>query len=134
MTVRFLKVMISLGGLLAFAAAACAQTEVVTVRVPFAFQAGGTLLPAGDYRVSKADGSNILLMHGGPGASAAFLTMSVDTNASEEASLVFSRQGGSLVLSTIRLPGRESRVLLPSHTAMKASVAASVSAASTSSR
>jgi hypothetical protein len=130
MTKRFLKVMILIGGLLVCTLAMNAQSEVVTVHVPFAFEAGGKLLPAGDYWVDRGEQSNILLIHGASGSSSAFLTMLVDSAAkADAASLVFVRQGGTLVLSAIRLPGQESRVLLAPHVPMKVGVAA-VSASS----
>jgi hypothetical protein len=125
MTKRFLKVMILIGGLLVCTLAMNAQSEVVTVHVPFAFEAGGKLLPAGDYWVDRGEQSNILLIHGASGSSSAFLTMLVDSAAkADAASLVFVRQGGTLVLSAIRLPGQESRVLLAPHVPMKVGVAA----------
>jgi hypothetical protein len=125
MTVRFLKVMILLGGLLVCTLAMNAQSEVVTVHVPFAFEAGGKLLPAGDYWVDRAETTNILLIHGGSGNSSAFLTMIVDSAAkADTASLVFARQGSTLVLSAIRLPGQQSRVLLPAPASLKGGVAA----------
>jgi hypothetical protein len=125
MTVRFLKVIILLGGLLGCTLAMNAQSEVVTVHVPFAFQAGDKLLPAGDYSVDRGDASNVLVIHGGFGNSSAFLTMVVDSAAkADTASLIFARQGGTLVLSAIRLPGQQSRVLFAPHAPLKGGVAA----------
>jgi hypothetical protein len=124
MTVRFLKVLILLGGLLACTLAANAQSEVVTVHVPFAFQAGDKLLPAGDYSVDRGEVSNILVIHGGSGNSSAFLTMAVESKKTETASLIFARQGATLVLSAIRLPGQQSRVLFAPHAPLKGGVAA----------
>ena len=125
MTGRFLKIMCLLGSLMAFTMAVSAQTELVTVHVPFAFAAGGRLLPAGDYRVNRAEESNLLMIHGGSGKAAAFLTMVVESSAKiENARLIFERQGAALVLFAIRLPGQEPRVVLQSHAAMKGGVAA----------
>lgn len=124
MTVRFLKVMILLAGLLACTLGMNAQSEVVTVHVPFAFQAGEKLLPAGDYSVDRGEVSNILVIHGGSGNSSAFLTMAVESKRTETASLIFARQGATLVLSAIRLPGQESRVLFAPHAPLKGGVAA----------
>ena len=124
MTVRFLKLMMLLGGLLAFTVAANAQSEVVTAHVPFAFEAGGKLLPAGDYRVDRAEGSNLLLIHGSSGNAAAFLTMATESAAAAEtASLLFEREGATLVLSAVRLPGQQSRVLHAQHASIKGGVA-----------
>jgi hypothetical protein len=124
MTVRFLRVVILLGGLLACTLAMNAQSEVVTVHVPFSFEAGGKLLPAGDYWVDRGAQSNMLLIHGTSGSSA-FLTMVVDSAAKANTpSLIFARQGGTLVLSAIRLPGQQSRVLLPAPASLKSGIAA----------
>ena len=124
MTVRFLKVMMLLGGLLAGTLAVNAQSEVVTVHVPFAFQAGDKLLPAGDYSVDRGEVSNILVIHGGSGNSSAFLTMPVESKKTETASLIFARRGEMLVLSAIRLPGQQSHVLFAPHAPLKGGVAA----------
>ena len=125
MTARFMKVVWLLGSLLAFTLAMNAQSEVVTVHVPFAFVAGGKLLPAGDYRVDRGEASNVLLMYGGAGNSAAFLTMSVDSfGPTDGASLIFEHEGSRLVLSAIRLPGQQSRMVLAPHSPMKGGVAA----------
>jgi len=130
MSTRFLKALWLLGSLLTFTMAVNAQSEVVTVHVPFAFEAGGKLLPAGDYRLDRAEGSNLLLIHGGSGNSAAFLTMAVESTATVETpSLIFAREGGKLVLTAIRSPGRQARVLFASPAPVKAGVAA-VSASS----
>jgi hypothetical protein len=125
MTDRFMKVMWLLGSLLAFTMAVNAQSEVVTVHVPFAFEAGGKSLPAGNYRVDREEATNVLVIHGTSGNSAAFLTMAVEqAGAANSASLLFEREGGALVLSEIRLPGQQSRILLAPHTPMKGGVAA----------
>ena len=125
MTNRFLKVMILLGSLLVCTLAMNAQSEVVTVHVPFAFEAGAKLLPAGDYRVDRGEASNILVIHGGAGNSSAFLTMPVESpTKADTASLIFARQGETLVLSAIRLPGQQSRVLFAPHAPLKGGVAA----------
>ena len=124
MTVRFVKVMILLGGLLVCTLAMNAQSELVSVHVPFAFEAGGKMLPAGDYWVDREETTNLLLIHGSGNASA-FLTTAVETALkTNTASLVFARQGEKLVLSAIRLPGQQARVLMPAHTSLKGGVAA----------
>jgi hypothetical protein len=131
MTVRFLKIMMLLAGLLAFTAAANAQSEVVSVHVPFAFEAGGKLLPAGNYRVDRAEGSNLLLIHGASGSSAVFLTMMIESaSTAQTASLVFAKQGEKLVLTGVKLPGQQSRVPVGSHGAVKSGVTISTVSAS----
>ncbi len=125
MTVRFMRFVWLLGSLLAFTLVVNAQSEVLTVHVPFAFVAGGKLMPAGDYRVDRQESSNVLLMHGGSGNSSTFLTMAVDSYRSTDgASLVFEHDGATLVLSVIRLPGQQSRVVIAPHVPAKAGIAA----------
>ena len=124
MTVRFLKLMLLFSSLLAFAMTVNAQSEVVTVHVPFAFEAGGKLLPAGDYLVDRGEASNVLVIHGSSGNGAAFLTMATESaGPADKTSLVFARENGTLVLSAIHLPGQQSRILFVSH-AIKGGVAA----------
>ena len=131
MTSRFLKIACLLGGLLAFTVAMNAQSEVITVHVPFAFEAGGASLPAGDYRVDRAEASNLLLIHGSSGKSAAFLTMSIESASTAQTdSLVFAHQGEKLVLTGVRLPGQQSRVPVASHAAPKPGVTISTVTAS----
>jgi hypothetical protein len=125
MTKGFLKVVMLLGSLLVCTLATNAQSEVVTVHVPFAFEAGDKLLPAGDYWVDRGEASNILVIHGRSGNSSAFLTMPVESaKKTDTASLIFARQGETLVLAAIRLPGQQSRVLFSPHAPLKGGVAA----------
>jgi hypothetical protein len=125
MTVRFLKAMWLLGSLLAFTMVVNAQSEALNVRVPFAFVAGGKLLPAGNYRVDRGEVANVLLIHNASGDSSAFLTMTMESSAAAEtASLVFAREGPALVLSAIRFRGQQSRILDAPQSATKGGVAA----------
>ena len=131
MTKRCLKFMLLFSSLLAFAVTVNAQSEVVTVHVPFAFVAGGKSLPAGDYQVDKGEASSVLVIQGGRGNSAAFLTMALEQGKqSDGAALVFERHGSALVLSAVRLGGDQVRVLYgadvrPQHAALKSATLAS---------
>jgi len=130
-----MRVVLLLGAILALSVSVNAQTEVVTAHVPFAFEAGGKLLPAGDYRISKEETSNVLVMQGGSGNSAAFLTRYVEqAKRAGSATLIFARDGSTTTLSEIRLPGNHSRVLLASPSSIKTGVVSSISATSASSR
>lgn len=131
MTVRILKVMCLLGSLLAFTVAVNAQSEVVNVHVPFDFVAGGKTLPAGVYHVDKGEASGILIIQGGAGNSAAFLTVAAEGRTPNDgAALVFERHGSAMFLSAVRLRGDQVRVLLgsdlrPAHAALKSAALAS---------
>jgi hypothetical protein len=130
-----MRVVLLLGAILALTVALNAQTEVLRAHVPFAFEAGGKLLPAGDYRISKEETSNVLVMQGGSGNSAAFLTRYVEqAKLAGSATLIFARHGATTSLSEIRLPGNHSRVLLASPPPVKTEVVSSISATSVSSR
>jgi hypothetical protein len=124
MTVRFLKLMLLFSSLLAFTMTMNGQSEGITVHVPFAFQAGGKSLPAGDYRLEAGEASNVLVIEGSHGNSSAFLTMASESaGATEGPSLIFKRDGGTMVLSAVHLPGQQSRVLFANHASMKGGVA-----------
>jgi hypothetical protein len=124
MTVRFLKLMLLFSSLLAFTVVANAQSEGITAHVPFAFEAGGKSLPAGDYRLENGEASNVLVIQGTHGNSAAFLTMPTDSAGSKDnPSLLFTRDGGTMVLSAVRLAGQQSRILFATHASMKGGVA-----------
>ena len=131
MTVRSLKAICLLGSLLAFATVVNAQSEVVNVRVPFAFVAGGKSLPAGDYRLDKGQGSGVLTIQGGSGNSAAFLTIIGQGRAqTDSAALVFERHGSEMFLAAVRVRGDQMLVLLgsdltPAHAALKSAALAS---------
>jgi hypothetical protein len=125
MTVRFLKLMLLFSSLLAFAMTMNAQSEGITVHVPFAFQAGGKPLPAGDYRLENGEASNVLVIEGSRGNSAAFLTMATEiAGTTNNPSLIFKRDGGTMVLSAVHLPGQQSRILFATHASVKGGVAA----------
>ena len=62
-----MKTLCKATGILALALLAAAQTvraqEPVLANIPFAFKAGNTALPAGEYRVDKVrDGSDVLVI------------------------------------------------------------------------
>lgn len=131
MTIRFLKGMWLLAGLLAIALSVSAQSEVVSAHVPFAFVAGGITLPAGDYRVDRGEAQSVLVIQNGAGNSAAVLTMIAQAPAStSNASLIFERRGSAMFLTSVRLQGDEVRVLYtsdsrPAHASLKSATLAS---------
>jgi len=130
MTVRFLKLLSLLGGLLAFTVAVNAQSEVVTVHVPFAFVAGGKTLPAGDYRVDKGEAPNVLIIQGrDDNSSTSILAIVSDTSTpNSKDALVFARHGSALFLSAVRVSGNQTMVvpdLKSQHAALKSATLAS---------
>lgn len=85
-----------------FAASALAyQASDLQVKVPFAFKAGSTILPAGTYKVTES-GSGYLLIRGEKGG--AFVPKNavvVDTDATGKASFRFNRDGSQYVLRSV---------------------------------
>jgi hypothetical protein len=89
------------------------------VKIPFAFQAGGHTLPAGEYRVSSAlTGTKAIqrLRQVDGDAVIEFVTMSVDTrNGHPDAKLVFNCYGQTRFLSQIWTGDGEGRQLFKSN-------------------
>jgi hypothetical protein len=87
----------------AFAASAMAnQSAELEVKVPFAFKAGTSTLPAGTYKVSKAN-SGCILIQGEKGS--VFVSNSdvnVDMDNSGKTSLKFHYTGDKYVLQSVR--------------------------------
>jgi hypothetical protein len=97
-------------GLLGGAVSAFAQdADAVVVKVPFEFVAGGATLPAGEYRVSRANPTiNRELAISGYGKGSVYLLpLSFDDAAvaADQPTLSFEHVGGKYFLSKIRTPG-----------------------------
>jgi len=95
--------------LVAFAGLLPAQTAVTTrVNVPFAFEAGGQSLPAGEYRLERAPNSNWVLylydINRNETVTVA-TTPGTDKGANAAPKLVFQRAGAALCLTEIHTGG-----------------------------
>ena len=111
-TKMFKGVTLLLGGLFAFAFTMNAQS-FETLHVPFAFTAGRTSLPAGDYSIKPSGDSGVLIIRGiGTGASVAVITMNVAAPVNENPGVIFARHGSEVVLTSVRLGGGMSRLLM----------------------
>lgn len=101
---------------------ASAQWSAV-VKVPFSFVAQGTLLPAGEYRVSlRRNDATVVQLVSTEGRSSVYVGVlpSETTAAVEGASLQFLRVGATCFLSRVALPGGHVReAALPSPGAMQ---------------
>jgi len=93
-----------------------AQTVDLRANIPFDFQLGDTLMPAGEYRVQGSNGVLLMRGDGGQYKAKVFLTIPAsrpDTPA--KGMLQFNRYGESYFLSKIWSPdSREGRALLTS--------------------
>ncbi len=103
-------------GVLALAGprAASAQAQVTTVKVPFQFVVGDTVLPAGSYVVTNiGDGSGPLCVRSEDGKSVATVMVNVADERLHRSNATFSFAtiGGQRFLSTVRTPGTRAQVI-----------------------
>ena len=114
------KAMFRIGLMLALAFLAAAQfvraQEPVQASIPFAFTAGDTALPAGEYRVEKVrDGSSILLIRcteGKPAIMVATLPAAT-SEPQEKTKLIFHRYGNRYFLAQVWSAGSADGRQLP---------------------
>lgn len=114
------KAMFRIGLMLALAFLAAAQfvraQEPVVAKIPFAFVAGNTPLPAGEYRVQKVSaGSPALLIRCAEGSPAIMVvTQPASVNAPQQKSkLIFRRYGNRYFLVQVWSAGSSSGRELP---------------------
>ena len=83
------------------------DADAVVVSVPFEFVAGGATLPAGEYRINRANpGVTRELAIRGYGKGGAFLSpLAFDDVANDMPTLSFEHVGGKYFLSRIKTPG-----------------------------
>ena len=100
--------LLKMTGILALALLATTQAvraqEPVVANIPFAFTAGDTTLPAGEYRVEKMQqGSRVLLIRCTEGSPAIMVvTNAAETNGPQEKSkLIFDRYGNRYFLAQV---------------------------------
>jgi hypothetical protein len=98
---RSMKTPLLLGSLLLLTAGAAMAGPVVTARVPFPFMVRDRMLPAGDYRVERADvDPTVLIIKGEHGVHSMVITSSVEAHgkdpAGDSSALVFTREGQQL--------------------------------------
>ncbi len=111
-------VLASLLVLCSFAATQAARAqEPLSVNIPFAFAAGETTLPAGEYRVQKMDGNGAVLLIRCTEPKASILVVTNSTGGGkqqEQSKLVFHRYGNHYFLSQVwnagYRSGRELRI------------------------
>jgi len=87
--------------------ASAIPTELLDVKVPFAFRAGNTLLPAGEYRVAESD-SGVLLIESKSGEHAAWVAAMPETPTvprPKQPELIFAKFGNEHYLSNVMAEG-----------------------------
>ena len=109
-------------GLLCLAPAFAQTSANIVVDVPFAFQVGDQKLPAGEYNMKAAGGSNLLLVRNDEGKAIvlALTTTNPTGNAPKVAQARFRVYGDAHFLAGIYVPGTDGRYLQKSHAEGKA--------------
>jgi len=113
MTNRLMKVVCLLAGIGAFTATVNAESALANVHVPFAFAAGGKMMPAGDYTLESPDMSSVLVIRGTSRSAALLAVTAAPTESTTKAQLVFERKNGELFLSGVELPERSFHLTAP---------------------
>ena len=86
-----------------FAASALASPVTdLQVKVPFAFKAGGSVLPAGTYTVTELNSGYILIRGDKGGVFVPRSSVLLDTDESGKTSVNFNRAGDKYVLQSVR--------------------------------
>jgi hypothetical protein len=93
------------------------STDPALVKVPFKFIVGGTLLPAGSYRISaQTQDAAILLVSNldrkDIGAMAVTQALVNPSSNDGTVHVAFKNYGGQYFLSTVSMPGEDSRVVV----------------------
>jgi hypothetical protein len=110
---KLFKSTLLFGGLVALATSMNAQSALVNVNVPFAFVAGGNVMPAGEYTIEEPTMHGVLLLRGTqPNSTALVLAVNAGPSSSNHAGVTFSKRGSAIVLSTISVPGGSSYSLV----------------------
>ncbi len=114
---KLFKTTLLFGGLLALATSMNAESALINVNVPFAFVAGGTVMPAGAYTIEEPSVHGVLLLRGTqPNSTAMVLAVNGGPSNTTHAGVTFSRRGSAVVLSTVVVPGGSSYSLIaPEH-------------------
>jgi hypothetical protein len=111
---KLFKTTLLFGGLLALATSLSAESALTNVNVPFAFMAGGTLMPAGTYSIEEPAIHGVLLLRGNqPNSTALVLAVNGGPSNATHAGVTFSRHGTEVVLSTVSIPGGASYSVMP---------------------
>jgi hypothetical protein len=87
------------------------ETDPMHISVPFAFKAGKTTLPAGDYVVVEENSGVILIK--GSGGNAILLSSGASDTGADKAGVSFARNDQGYVLKSVHAWGRISSSILP---------------------
>ncbi len=98
----------------ALALPAFGQTARARVEVPFAFEAGGRMMPAGEYSFERQSGSWQLTVREASGKQSTVLATPGKSEANPiESKVIFERSGGSYRLAEVQLAGAAYGMRIP---------------------
>ena len=86
--------------------ASAAENDQIKVTVPFAFTAGKSHLPAGDYTVVEENGSGLILIESDKGKAMLITHNGPFVSEARASGLRFQRTGKGLALTEVRMPGK----------------------------
>ena len=110
---KTIKTTLLFGGLLALAMSLNAESAMIRVNVPFAFVAGGTVMPAGAYTIEEPSIQGVLLLRGNqPNSTAMVLAVNGGPSNTAQAGVTFTHKGSEVILSTVTVPGGSSYSLV----------------------
>ena|SRR5215472_5385209 len=90
-----------------------AQTMNLAAEIPFDFQVGGKVLPAGDYRIQHVDGMLKMRSQSGNEAAIVLTIAALAPKDAKDAVLLFNRYGDTYFLSKIWTPDSDIARQLP---------------------
>lgn len=114
---KLLKSTVFFGGLLALATSLSAESALISVNVPFSFEAGGKAMPAGSYTIQQPSNGGVLLIRGSqPNSTALVIAVNAGPSTQNHAGVTFNRRGAAVVLTSVDVPGGPSYSLFtPEH-------------------
>jgi hypothetical protein len=112
-----IRILLTISAFVLFAATfASAATPLVKGNIPFQFNAGGKVLPAGQYEFSTDDPGKLVTVRSVPAGSSSMVTVltrlaaGIHTTAAD-AHIVFDKVGETYTLSEIWVPGVDGYLL-----------------------
>jgi hypothetical protein len=109
-----LRVSILAGILATLSVSVHAQYPIARASVPFEFAAGGAMMAPGEYTVSMADVSGVIILKGSTGTSVAlFTTFSAAPSRTAVTQLIFERRAGMPYLSAVEWPDQTAHLMSP---------------------
>jgi hypothetical protein len=104
---QFTRIVLTAGLTVLASLSLSAQDKTANAKIPFAFQANQTSLPAGTYGLYRENQSGLFRLADSTGHSVFVPTSAADSKPIDEGKLTFACAEGKCVLSEVALPGSE---------------------------